>query len=722
MRVRREGARAARRRTAACLLTAVTGLAVLTPAAAPAHDEPGPAELHLVTFGPGTGPGTGTGTEGDPSALAATGRQLLAVARQERVLNAVGAPDPDYRWHTALDGVAVDLTADQAARLRADPAVELVEPNRVLALAATQQPVPASDPAPQRLDGGAGVTIGMVDSGLAPEGPVFASGPELGPAPADFRGACVTGEDWEESDCSDKVVGARWFVNGFDPDEVRSSASLSARDDSGHGTALASLAAGNAGVTARSRGEDLGRFAGVAPRARLAVYKACWSAPDPEDDGCATADLVTAVDRAVADGVDVLNLAVAGTTGYDTLQRALLGAAEADIVVVAAAGNGGRRGPAAQPSPWVTTVGAAQGVDRRGRISLRGGPRLSGAMASTRTVREARVVLGSTVPAAAASTHQARLCTPGSLDAARVAGRVVVCERGQVGRVDKSAAVEQADGVGMVLLNTRRELVAADLHSVPTVHLDATEGRTLQRWVRRHPDPRATLAPEVRTPGRRAVLPWSSGGDPAAAVLKPDVVAPGAGLLAAVPDAGSTTATGWDYVQGTSAATAYTSGAAALLLARHGWSAVTVRSALATSAEPVRGPVLRTGAGRVDPATALRPALAYQVAAGDYRRWLEGRLRRELNTPSILMREGEDLARRTITNTAGRTLYFSSSASGFASHDVSVTPAAVRLEPGESATYTVRVTGPVRRSTDDGTVTWRGAHGTATRVPVLLTR
>ena len=101
---------------------------------------------------------------------------------------------------------------------------------------------------------------------------------------------------------------------------------------------MASIAVGNAGVSTGLDGLP-GRYAGAAPDARLAVYKACWSAPDPADDGCATADLVTAVDHAVQDGVDVLNLSVRGAPDTGAVERALLGAAEAGVVVVAAAGN-----------------------------------------------------------------------------------------------------------------------------------------------------------------------------------------------------------------------------------------------------------------------------------------------------------------------------------------------------------------------------------------------
>ncbi len=183
--------------------------------------------------------------------------------------------------------------------------------------------------------------------------------------------------------CDRKIVGAHWYVDGFGADRVRSSASLSPLDDSGHGTLVASVAAGNSGVTVQVPGQRAGRYSGAAPQARLAVYKACWTAPDPRDDGCSTADLVTAIDRAVADRVDVLNLSVDGGREVDTVERALLGAAEADIVVVGASGNAGAAGYAAHASPWVTSVGGTTGVTRRGAV-VAPGLRLTGAMAARR--------------------------------------------------------------------------------------------------------------------------------------------------------------------------------------------------------------------------------------------------------------------------------------------------------------------------------------------------
>jgi minor extracellular serine protease Vpr len=675
--------------------------------------DPVSGDLYLVTLeGPGT---AGAEAGSDP----VTASRLHA--EQQTVLADVGAPAPVYSWTTALNGVAVRLSRDQAAELGADPRVALVEKNAVRPLAGRTAPTRALG-AESRIRGGAGVVIGVVDSGIWADSPVFSAVSGLGRAPRGFRGRCEAGEGWPATTCNRKLVGARWFVDGFGVDRLRSSSSLSPVDDNGHGSQMASIAAGNPGVTARVHGQRVGTYAGVAPQARLAVYKACWSAPDPDDDGCATADLVTAIDEATADGVDVLNLSVSGSADFDTVERALLGAAETGVVVVGAAGNSARS-LAAHISPWVTTVGATTGSVRRGQVALGDGERLVGAMSADRTVGPARVVRGADVPTADATRGEARVCTPGSLDAARVEGRIVLCDRGALGRVDKSDAVAQADGVGMVLANVGPGNLAADFHSVPTVHVNRTAGRSLKRWLAAHPDGEATLEPLGRERTQPRVTRWSSSGDPDGVVVKPDVVALGSGVLGAVPPAER--GLQWDLASGSSVAAAATSGTAALLISRHrDWSASAVRSALATTARRLLDePVLRAGSGRVSADRALRPGLVYDVAPGDYRAWLLGRLPGDLNTPSILLSGDADTAERTITNVTGRRLYFSSRATGFDRYAVRVVPAAVRLGPGESARFTLTADRSAGvRPLDEGWVTWRGATGTVTRIPVVLSR
>ncbi len=706
----------------AALLGVLTGLVTLasllvvapTSAADDAEDD-----LYLVTL-------RGPGTAGTLGFLTADVRATRMQVEQDAVLDSVDAPAPLYRWTTALNGFAVTLDDDQVTALEADPTVAAVERNEVRPLAGS-----AADLAPlvaKRLEvdrpssGGAGTVIGVIDTGLAPESPLFAQVRHQRRADS-FSGACPDGQSWTSSECNGKLVGARWYVRGFGVDNLRATSSLSPRDTDGHGTQMASIAAGNAAVPVRVGGERLGVLGGLAPEAQLAVYKACWGAPDPDDDGCATADLVTAIDDATLDGVDVLNLSVGGPGRIDTVERALLGATEAGVVVVAAAGNGGAGSFSAHPSPWVTTVGGTTGDVRRGLVQVPAALRsdatddLSGAMLSRRSVGPARVVLGSDAAIDDAGVDDARVCAPGSLDAAAVADAIVVCERGRVGRTDKSRTVELADGAGMVLVNQRRGSVDLDVHRVPTIHLNADRGAQLVRWVRANPEARLTLRSQglVRRPAR--LSSFTPSGDLGSGLLKPDFLAPATNVLGAVPAGVGTD--DWALVSGTSAAAAYTAGVAASLLGRDRTPAE-VRSALATTAKPVDdATALRAGAGRLRPGKVRSPGLGYLVEARDYREWLTGE-RTDLNSASALVTDDDTTFTRTVTNLGKRRLYFSSSARGFRS-DVSVTPAALRLDPGESATYTFTVE---RRSPelDDGYVVWRGARGTTTRLPVVIGR
>ena len=133
---------------------------------------------------------------------------------------------------------------------------------------------------------------------------------------------------------------------------------LSARDVFGHGTYVASLAAGSYVKNASLNGLAAGCARGGAPLARLAIYKACWGQTGFAND----ASVLAAIDDAIHDGVDVLSLSLAmieDSWGLASMHAALKG-----ISVVYAAGN---YGPFPQTvsntSPWVLTV-AASSIDR----------------------------------------------------------------------------------------------------------------------------------------------------------------------------------------------------------------------------------------------------------------------------------------------------------------------------------------------------------------------
>ena len=73
-------------------------------------------------------------------------------------------------------------------------------------------------------------------------------------------------------------------------------------------------------------------------------------------------------------------------------------------------------------------------------------------------------------------------CFAGTLDPAKVAGKIVVCERGVNARIDKSFEVKRAGGVGMVLVNPGPNSLNGDYHPVPSVHLNHTDGDAVEAY------------------------------------------------------------------------------------------------------------------------------------------------------------------------------------------------------------------------------------------------
>jgi len=710
-----------------------------------------PAAMH-----PGTRPVDGR--RFDRTRPAVTSYVDRLTAAQDEVLHAVGDPAVLYRYTTALDGFAATLTSDQVTRLRTMPGVRLVERStkqhvdRTPALLRATPGVGSSSRSLLGLDGpggvwaahggpenaGRNVVIGVVDTGIWPDNPSFTGLPQRTPGTAGhlpgFHGACEAAQEWTTGDCNDKVVSARWFVKGFGEENVASAEYLSPRDGTGHGSHVASTAAGDHGVRVEVDGQRFGTTSGMAPAARLAVYKACWTAPDPTQDGCTTADTVAAVDRAVADGVDVLNYSVSGSDRLDdSVERAFLGAAAAGVFVATSAGNDGQAaGTVTHVAPWVTTVGASTHHAFQGAVRLGDGRALVGAMVSDQPVRQTALVLGTGVAAAGADPDAARLCEAGSLDAAKAEGKVVVCDRGDGARVDKSATVSAAGGAGMVLANTRPQSTDADVHAVPTVHLDVAEARTLKAYLRRAGgrataslDPRGST--QVAVPsvagfsGRGPAL--GAGGD----VLKPDLTAPGVSVLGAVAPP-SDSGRSWDLASGTSTSAPHVAGLAALVAGVHpGWSPARIHSAMMTTAYDLRGrhDPLAEGAGHVAPRRFLDPGLVFDTSVRAWQQVLSGeRDASEVNTSSLAVGDlvGPTTLTRRITNVTGRRESYSVRKRGLTDVDVQAFPATVRLGPGQSRTVRLRITARPSATVDrdvTGWLVWRGDRHRV-RIPVSV--
>ena len=208
-----------------------------------------------------------------------------------------------------------------------------------------------------------GVVVGVVDSGYWPESKSFAGEP-LGTArpPASdpyrpyrkgkkkiimnradgglFTGICEAGHGTE---CNSKVISARSFSKTYEsrtPPAQRTDC-LSPRDGDGHGTHVASTAAGNAEVTASMAGHSFGKIPGVAPAARLAIYKVAFTSTTDPEPAIYTGDALAAIDAAVSDGADVINYSVSSSDAVDDpVGLAFLSAASVETLATAA-GNAG---------------------------------------------------------------------------------------------------------------------------------------------------------------------------------------------------------------------------------------------------------------------------------------------------------------------------------------------------------------------------------------------
>lgn len=713
------------------------------------------------------------------NSLAARKYAALLNSDQNKVAASVGAKQ-NQKYQVSLNGFSATLTGAQAQKLAHTPGVLAVAKDSMryatddkvdydyLKLAGSNGVWSAVGGV---ANAGKGIVIGVIDTGIWPESKSFA-GARLGTAqdPANptraykvgstivkqkangqtFTGECETGEQFTTYFCNTKLISARYFGEGFFASAGSNLQDYkSPRDGEGHGTHTASTAAGYNNVAASVDGIEYGKISGVAPGASIAVYKALWTSKVAAQSGGTTSDIVAAIDQAVTDGVDVINYSVGSTSEsspVDPIELAFLSAASAGIYVSASAGNAGPGASTMDNTvPWVTTVAASTLKPYQGTVVLGNGQKFAGASTTVRKqVGPAPFVTAVSVKLAAATAAEATLCTPGTLDPTKVSGKIVECDRGVVARVDKSAEVKRAGGLGMVLVNLTPLDVDGDVHTIPTVHLDASTGLQAKSYAATA-GATATLVPGNTT---GITLPYpqiagfssrgpslASGGD----ILKPDIAAPGVDILASVSPA-LDNGRKFDFLSGTSMAAPHIAGLAAIYLAQHPtWSPMAVKSALMTTATDTKNSdgsantdPFAQGAGEVDPAAMLNPALVYDAGADDWLSYLEG-LGYDTGTgaPAVApsnynqasIAAGALISSVTVTRrvTAVTPGIYQAKASvpGFR---ITVSPSILVMQrPGQVVQFKVtltRTTAPLNKYAT-GFLTWRGAN-TSVRSPIAV--
>ncbi|UUE21117.1 S8 family peptidase [Microbacterium sp. J1-1] len=697
---------------------------------------------------------------------------------------------PDTTYQVVLNGFSADLSGEQVDALRASKDVLGVYPDEIrhpdaqtstdfLGLGDDRkgrggvwQQTGGVDKA------GEGVVVGVIDTGIAPEHPSF-DGKKLkkqkkqhdrhkGKQPytdgkyvyfdksdgGQFQSAMVEAQDWDKRDYSSKLIGGQYFYAGAEAAGFDFQYDyLSPRDGDGHGSHTASTAAGNFKVKASIEDVDFGTVSGVAPSAKVAAYKACYVGPDPAvttDDICALSDLVAAIDQAVADGVDVINYSIGGGAASTVMapeDLAFFNAAAAGVFVATSAGNDGPDPVTADhASPWYTTVAASTIPTWEGTVQFDGFEQ-AGASVSVPFGESVTGPSIAAVDAGAAGAVDAQLCLPGTLDPAKVAGHIVVCDRGSNARAEKSQVVKDAGGIGMVLVNVPggADSLDNDFHAVPTVHLNAEYREAVLAYVQGGVDRPITLVGEnttgVTTPTPQ-IAGFSSRGPMLADgsdVLKPDVAAPGVAILAATNNAPGEKPT-FGILSGTSMASPHVAGLGALYLGEHPKATpAEIRSAMMTTAYDTVLPdgskntnPFEQGAGQVDATRYLNPGLLYLNGVKDWAAFLDGKGLSDF--PGIDPIDGSDLNQasisigslasaqtvtRSVTSTQKGTFTAKASVPGV---HVKVTPSQLTFDkPGQTKTFTVtfdNTDAPVEQWAT-GTLTWTSKKNTV-RSPIAV--
>lgn len=445
---------------------------------------------------------------------------------------------------------------------------------------------------------GDGVTIAVIDTGID----YYHANLGGTGDPADF--AADDGLSIEAGTFpTDKVIGGYDFVG----DAYNASADGAAAiphpdpdplDCNGHGSHVAGSAAGNGvlvdGTAYAGPYDDTLQLTsgfqvapGVAPEATILGYRVfgCDGSSDVVDE---------AIDRAVEDGADVINMSLGapfgGAAGDDPTSVAAQNAVDAGIIVVAAAGNEG---------PNAFMVGSPSTAD--GVISV-------AALDTTPEFRVASIALSGGLDLQAINANEHPLASPVSgplrvlssgvggislgcaaADYAGVqAGDVVVTLRGVCARVDRAILGEAAGAAAVIMVNNANSLPPLEgpipredgVVTIPFLGVRSSAGPAL--LARNGEAVTVTDAGVISNPAFRGLASFTSGGPRSGDNgLKPDVTAPGV----AIRSTGVGLGTGGVRISGTSMATPHTAGAAALVReANPSWTPDQVRAALMNTA------------------------------------------------------------------------------------------------------------------------------------------
>ena len=525
---------------------------------------------------------------------------------------------PNLRVQTEIRKVVnvVSIEAPQAelAAIAALPGVKRVELVREMhAMLDTSVPLINSPALWEKLGGigaaGQGIKIAILDTGIDITNPLFSDAGFT--VPAGFPKTSSGSENLVNS----KVIAAKSFVAG----------AATAADQNGHGSNVAGIAAGSVTIS------PLGSICGVAPMAYLGNYRVLGAT------GSGRTDLIArAIDEAVADGFDVLNMSFGGDAGtdLDIVSRACENAVAGGRVAVVAAGNAGSdemtiASPGISPSA-ITVAATTNGHIVGPVISVDQASPIDASLVKIGSASGNAVTLDDSMKSLQYTYEDPAGRGCGNLPAGSLNGKVALIERGVCAFADKVNNAAAAGARAVVVFNKDisegsdggETVINMDVAgtSIPSAFVPRSAGIAMRDFVAANPGATLSISPIGSRAATSDVLAgFSSRGPSSLELLKPDVAAPGVVIYSAAikngdESVGVVDKSGFLAISGTSQATPHVAGAAALLKQLHpAWSPEQIKAALMNSAmndvftasdKTVRSGVLATGAGRIDLARA----------------------------------------------------------------------------------------------------------------------
>ncbi len=451
---------------------------------------------------------------------------------------------------------------------------------------------------------GAGVKIAILDSGIDRDHAGFQD--ESLPTPNGYP---------KVSDAAILLALSKKIIVGRSYDHLlgRGPINLDITDRTGHGTAVAMIAAG---VTNTG---SYGLITGFAPKAYLGVYRISSTG------GASTSSILKAMDDAVDDGMDVFNLSFGNATplrlDLDIVADAIERASAAGVIVIVSGGNYGPGSSTVSSHAAASTavgVGASNNA-RSFRSAVKTGDQTMIALAGDGPAPDP-VVSTDLTDAATASDPTGTLCLPPPSGAFE--GKAVLILRGNCIFQTKLNNAQVGGARAAIVYATEAApdpfTMSVDGAQLPAMMMSFGNGIKLKNLLKEGSTAVTLYFAEIAIAQPSNQLSEFSSRGPAVNIgIKPDILAVGGDVSTATqskfPDGGNYDRRGYTVLEGTSFSAPAIAGAMAVVKgARPGLNSAQYRSLIVNSASPMIlsngtvAPVMMAGAGLLDLDAAVR--------------------------------------------------------------------------------------------------------------------